>query len=211
MARYYMFHKPKGAITARRDERHKTVMDYFPECDRDILFPVGRLDKDTEGLLIVTDDGAFTYRLLSPESGISKTYFFYAQGVLSPDMIAKIESGINIYTHKDFETAPAKITVTETKTLREIKEYLSGKDTRVENRRGDMAVDFAAKRDLRPATEKSSVSASVHTFATSSRLCASEERVTALPCAFGIHMLSSAVRLNSTASKTPSGIPPSCE
>ena len=83
-----MFHKPKGAVTARRDERHKTVMDYFPEEDRDILFPVGRLDKDTEGFLIVTDDGAFTYRLLSPESGIPKTYFFYALGVPDAEKLA---------------------------------------------------------------------------------------------------------------------------
>ena len=51
-----MLNKPKGLITARRDERHGTVMDLFPEEDRDVLFPVGRLDKDTEGFLIVTDE-----------------------------------------------------------------------------------------------------------------------------------------------------------
>ena len=52
---YIMFHKPRGCITARRDERHKTVMDYLPEEIRDTHFPVGRLDKDTEGLLIITN------------------------------------------------------------------------------------------------------------------------------------------------------------
>ncbi len=140
MLEYYMFHKPKGCVSACSDERHKTVMDYFPKEMRDEFFHVGRLDRDTEGLLLITNDGKLCYELMKPEHKVAKTYFFYAQGVLSPDMIAKIESGINIYTHKDFETAPAKITVTETKTLREIKEHLSGKDTRVENRRGDMAV-----------------------------------------------------------------------
>lgn len=49
MNEYYMFHKPRGCITARRDPRKKTVMDYFPEDKRDVIFPVGRLDKETEG------------------------------------------------------------------------------------------------------------------------------------------------------------------
>ena len=140
MLEYYMFHKPKGCVSARRDERHKTVMDYFPEEKRDDLFHVGRLDRDTEGFLIVTNDGALCYELMKPEHKVAKTYFFYAMGLLSPEKAEEIESGINIYTHKDFETAPAKIEITEVETLREIKDYLSGKDTRVENRRGDLLV-----------------------------------------------------------------------
>ena len=67
MKEYYMFHKPRGCITARRDARHATVMDYFPEDKRDELFPVGRLDKDTEGFLLVTNDGALAYNLMMPE------------------------------------------------------------------------------------------------------------------------------------------------
>ena len=55
--RYYMLNKPSGVITASRDERHDTVLDLFPEEERRGLFAVGRLDKDTEGLLIITDDG----------------------------------------------------------------------------------------------------------------------------------------------------------
>ena len=112
MPRYFMFHKPKGAVTARRDDRHKTVMDYFPEEDRDILFPVGRLDKDTEGFLIVTDDGMFTYRLLSPESHIEKTYFFYALGIPDEKKLSELQGGVSIYRNRDDKTAPAKINIT---------------------------------------------------------------------------------------------------
>lgn len=133
-----MFHKPKGAITARRDERHKTVMDYFPECDRDILFPVGRLDKDTEGLLIVTDDGAFTYRLLSPESGISKTYFFYTEGVPDEKKLAELSEGVSIYRNRTDKTAPAKIEITEHRILKELKDFIDYDTKTLLSRRGDM-------------------------------------------------------------------------
>jgi 16S rRNA pseudouridine516 synthase len=133
-----MFHKPKGAITARRDERHKTVMDYFPECDRDILFPVGRLDKDTEGLLIVTDDGAFTYRLLSPESGISKTYFFYTEGVPDEKKLAELSEGVSIYRNRTDKTAPAKIKITEHRILKELKDFIDYDTKTLLSRRGDM-------------------------------------------------------------------------
>jgi 16S rRNA pseudouridine516 synthase len=133
-----MFHKPKGAITARRDERHKTVMDYFPECDRDILFPVGRLDKDTEGLLIVTDDGAFTYRLLSPESGISKTYFFYTEGVPDEKKLAELAEGVSIYRNRTDKTAPAKIKITEHRILKELKDFIDYDTKTLLSRRGDM-------------------------------------------------------------------------
>ena len=135
-----MFSKPRGCVSARCDGRHKTVMDYFPEEKRNELFHVGRLDRDTEGLLIVTNDGALCHELMKPEHKVSKTYFFYAEGALTPEKIAEIESGICIFPGSDFETAPAKITVTETKTLREIKSYLSGKDLKLEARRGDTLV-----------------------------------------------------------------------
>ncbi len=64
--RYYMLNKPSGVITANSDGRHKTVLDLFPENERRGLFAVGRLDKDTEGLLIVTDAGALSHALMSP-------------------------------------------------------------------------------------------------------------------------------------------------
>ncbi len=135
MKKYYMFNKPKGCITARTDERHKTVMDYFPESLREIIFPVGRLDKDTEGLLLLTNDGILCYDLMMPERKVSKTYFFWAKGEISEEKKREIESGAAIYPGKDELTAPAKLEILEEKTLSEIKEYLSEDEQKTANRR----------------------------------------------------------------------------
>ena len=140
MLEYYMFHKPRGCISARRDERHKTVMDYFPEDKRDTLFHVGRLDKDTEGFLIITNDGKLCYDLMKPEKEVPKTYFFWVQGILSEKSIKELEGGVSIFSNSEAETAPAKITVEDTATLRDIKYLLCGSDTRVSNRRGHLPV-----------------------------------------------------------------------
>lgn len=93
---YYMFYKPSGCITARKDANNNTVLDYFDANIAKGLFPVGRLDKDTEGLLLLTNDGEFSHRLMHPKSHVEKTYFFWAFGSL--DLRAKelLENGINI-------------------------------------------------------------------------------------------------------------------
>ncbi len=135
MPEYYMFNKPTGCITARRDERHKTVMDYFPEEKRDVLFPVGRLDRDTEGFLVVTDDGELCFNILRPEHRIPKTYFFIATGELSEEEKARIESGVRIYKNSDFVTAPARITVTERLTFRDIACFLPNGERPMSERR----------------------------------------------------------------------------
>ena len=140
MLEYYMFNKPGGCITARRDARHATVMDYFPEASRDLLFPVGRLDKDTEGLLLITNDGDLCFELMSPETQIPKTYFFWALGTLCEEKIKEVEAGVSIYKGRDFETAPAKIEVIETKTLADIKALLSEEDAKMSRKRGEMTV-----------------------------------------------------------------------
>ncbi len=70
--RYYMLNKPMGVITASRDERHDTVLELFPAELRRGLFAVGRLDKDTEGLLLITDDGALSHALMSPNRHVEK-------------------------------------------------------------------------------------------------------------------------------------------
>ena len=137
---YYLFNKPKGCITARRDARHKTVMDYFPEEKRDVLFPIGRLDKDTEGLLIVTDDGPLFYDLMLPEHKISKTYFFWAKGVISDEKISELESGAAIYPDKTILTAPAKFSLLEIKTLSEIKGFLSEEEEKLTRKKGETPV-----------------------------------------------------------------------
>ena len=140
MKEYYMFNKPSGCITARRDERHKTVMDYFPEEKRDILFPIGRLDKDTEGLLLVTDDGPLFYNLMMPTHKVSKTYFFWAKGDISEEMVAELEAGAAIYPDKSELTAPAKLRILERKKLIEIKELLSEEDEKLTRKKGETPV-----------------------------------------------------------------------
>ncbi|MFI3236684.1 MAG: pseudouridine synthase [Lachnospiraceae bacterium] len=92
---YYVFNKPQGCVSARVDSM-KTVLDYFAEVPTEGLFPVGRLDKDTEGLLFVTNDGGFSHRLMSPEAHVSKTYYFMTLGSLGREEIEKLEEGVDI-------------------------------------------------------------------------------------------------------------------
>ena len=92
-----MLNKPGGVVTATRDKDSKTVMDCFPEDIREGLFPIGRLDRDTEGLLIITDDGDFAFRMLRPEFGIEKRYFFRAFGEINEEKIKKLEKGGFLY------------------------------------------------------------------------------------------------------------------
>ncbi len=91
---YFMFNKPQNCVTARSDAAHKTVMDYFPADLSEKLHPVGRLDMDTCGLLILTDDGNLNFRIMHPSNHISKTYFFYAIGSVDAEKIKRLENGI---------------------------------------------------------------------------------------------------------------------
>lgn len=93
---YYMLHKPGGCVTARVDAVETTVLDYFePDC-RKGLFPVGRLDKDTEGLIILTNDGELNHRLMHPDKHVEKTYFFWAFGTLDSKAKECLEEGVVI-------------------------------------------------------------------------------------------------------------------
>lgn len=105
---YYMFHKPKGCITARKDAVNTTVFDFFEGVNTNGIFHVGRLDKDTEGLLLFTNDGAFNHQLMYPKKHVKKKYFFIALGSLDEDEIKKLEEGISIGEGEAL-TKPAKI------------------------------------------------------------------------------------------------------
>ena len=111
MPHYYMFHKPFGCVTARRDDRYPTVMDYFEELQNDRLSPVGRLDRETTGLLLITDDGIFNQKLTHPSYHKEKTYEFTLLGDLTPEPVHKLETGV-ILKGADTPTVPAEITVT---------------------------------------------------------------------------------------------------
>ena len=107
---YYLFHKPAGCVTAKQDNLHKTVMDYFPEEIRakDIA-PVGRLDLDTEGLLLLTNDGPLTHHLLSPSHHIPKTYYAILDKEVPSDAVARFGEGIDIGDEK--LTLPAELLI----------------------------------------------------------------------------------------------------
>lgn len=92
---YVMLHKPQGVITATEDFRKNTVMELLaPQYQK--LFPVGRLDKDTEGLLLLTNHGDLAHRLLSPKKHVEKEYFAYLDQAVLKEDIEKIEKGIEI-------------------------------------------------------------------------------------------------------------------
>ena len=93
MFHYYMFNKPFGCVTARRDSLYPTVMDYFSELNNDNLNPVGRLDRETTGLLLITDDGVFNQKLTHPSYHKKKTYHFTVLGDLTEDRCQQLEKG----------------------------------------------------------------------------------------------------------------------
>lgn len=94
---YYMFHKPAGCVSAVKDSHDKTVLDYIKEEDRKAgLFPAGRLDKDTEGLLLLTNDGGLAHNLLSPKKHVPKTYYVMLEKTVTDEDIKKLEEGVAI-------------------------------------------------------------------------------------------------------------------
>ena len=94
---YIMLNKPAGLLSATEDSRQKTVLDLLPgELRRRGLAPVGRLDKDTEGLLLLTDDGELTHRLLSPKYHVDKVYFARVAGELTEADVTAFAAGITL-------------------------------------------------------------------------------------------------------------------
>ena len=111
MYHYYMFHKPFGCVTARRDDRYPTVMDYFSELHNDNLNPVGRLDRETTGLLLITDDGMWNQKLTHPAYHKEKTYECTVLGDLTEERIRALENGVLLKGAASL-TSPARITIT---------------------------------------------------------------------------------------------------
>ena len=96
-------------VTAKTDNLHKTVFDYIKEKNKTTLIAVGRLDKDTEGLLLLTDDGDFCHALMSPKKHVRKVYYFEAFGTLIEEDIQKLEKGIYLI-NEGVDTLPANVT-----------------------------------------------------------------------------------------------------
>ena len=107
---YYMLNKPAGVVSATEDKNDKTVIDLLPKPHAKDIFPVGRLDKDTEGLLIITNDGETAHRLLSPKKHVDKTYFVRTSGgEIGTEEVEKLENGVDIGEEK--LTLPAELEI----------------------------------------------------------------------------------------------------
>ena len=106
---YYMMNKPQGVISATEDSKHKTVLDMLDDYGRaKEVFPVGRLDIDTHGLLLLTNDGKLAHALLSPKRHVDKTYLAQVKGVMTDTDVETFAQGIPL---KDFTCQPAKLEI----------------------------------------------------------------------------------------------------
>lgn len=108
---YYMLNKPAGVVTAVSDAKDRTVMELLQNVSRKDLFPVGRLDKDTVGLLLITNDGELAHELLAPKKHVDKTYYAELDGTLSEAMCGEVRQGV--YIEKDRKSRPAELEVLE--------------------------------------------------------------------------------------------------
>ena len=106
---YYLLNKPQGVVSACRDDRYPTVVDLIQDADRKDLFPVGRLDIDTEGLLLITNDGDLAHRLLAPKKHVDKVYFATVEGRLPADYAEQLAAGLVL--EDGTRTLPAELTV----------------------------------------------------------------------------------------------------
>lgn len=107
--KYIMLHKPAGVVSATEDSREQTVLTLLPKELQKDVFPVGRLDKDTEGLLLLTNDGDLAHQLLSPKKHVDKTYFARVQGVVTVEDQKVFAEGLDIGDEK--MTMPANLQI----------------------------------------------------------------------------------------------------
>lgn len=104
---YYMLNKPQGVVSATTDKTERTVLDLIGDAKSNDLFPVGRLDKDTEGLLLLTNNGELAHCLLSPKKHVDKTYLVTMESPLSDEAMGQLEQGVDIGEKR--KTMPAKV------------------------------------------------------------------------------------------------------
>ncbi|WP_159887138.1 pseudouridine synthase [Paenibacillus puerhi] len=110
---YLMLNKPQGVVSATEDRRDRTVLDLLAEEYAHFeLFPVGRLDKDTEGLLLLTNDGKLAHNLLSPRKHVPKTYYAHVEGAVEEADIHAFRRGVAL--DDGYETMPAELRILQT-------------------------------------------------------------------------------------------------
>ena len=109
---YLMLNKPQGVVSATEDPHQPTVVDLVPpELRRKGLFPAGRLDKDTEGFVLITDDGAFAHRILAPKNHVPKTYLARLDRAIDPSVAEEFQKGVLL--NGEDQCSPAKLTILE--------------------------------------------------------------------------------------------------
>lgn len=106
---YFMLNKPRGVVSATKDNFDETVIDLIDKAYQKDIFPVGRLDKDTEGLLLITDDGDLAHKLLSPNNKVPKTYYALVEGRVTEQERLQFEQGIRI--SDEFIALPAHLDI----------------------------------------------------------------------------------------------------
>ena len=123
---YYMLNKPAGVVSATEDAKDRTVVDLITDRKRKDIFPVGRLVKDTEGLLVLTNDGALAHRLLSPKKHVSKVYYAKISGIVDERDVEVFKKGVVI--DETFTAMPANLKILISAEVSEIEvEIFEGK------------------------------------------------------------------------------------
>lgn len=115
---YYMLNKPKGVVSATTDPKDQTVVDLIESRKRKDLFPVGRLDKDTEGLLLITNDGELAHRLLAPKKHVDKVYYAKIDGTVTEETVARFREGLDIGSGEFAK--PSSLTIVKSGLISEI-------------------------------------------------------------------------------------------
>ncbi|MNF22479.1 Ribosomal small subunit pseudouridine synthase A [compost metagenome] len=105
-ARYFMLHKPPGCVSATRDPQHPTVLDLIDEPDKDDLHIAGRLDFNTTGLMLITNDGSWSRRLTQPQTKLPKVYYVETEQDIGPEYAIKFNEGL-YFAFEDLTTQPA--------------------------------------------------------------------------------------------------------
>ncbi|ARN74625.1 16S rRNA pseudouridine(516) synthase RsuA [Oceanicoccus sagamiensis] len=157
-ARYFMLHKPLGYVSATKDREHLTVLELLDEDNLDQLHIAGRLDIDTTGLVLLTDDGQWSHRVTSPKRDCYKTYLLETADPITDEAVEKIEQGIHLDNEKR-PTKPAAMELVDVQTARltisegkyhQVKRMLAAVGNKVEMLHRERIGDIVLDEDLLP-------------------------------------------------------------
>ncbi len=156
--RYFMLHKPAGYVSATRDREHLIVLELLDEDNLDQLHIAGRLDIDTTGLLLITDDGRWSHRVTSPRTECPKTYLLETEDPITPAAVRKLERGVHLDNEKR-RTRPATVELLDEHTARlticegkyhQVKRMLAAVGNRVDMLHREQVGDIRLDEDLEP-------------------------------------------------------------